>query len=87
MPRELFQAACKPPKLRGEYGPFYIRREMKNWKLIAEAMSLDPPDASRVAAPLDALEAAFRPLVKTIPHDVEPALSFRAASDVPEEQG
>jgi hypothetical protein len=33
---------------------------MKNWKLIA----------------LDALEVAFRPLVKTIPDDVEPAVSF-----------
>ena len=36
--------------------------------------------------PLDALEAAFRPLVKAIPHDVEPALIFRAAAeDLPEE--
>ena len=33
------------------------------------------------AAGLDGLEAAFRPLVKKIPHDVEPALIFRAAAE------
>jgi hypothetical protein len=59
---------------------------MKNWKLLAEALGLDIPDMSRVAPPLDALEAVFRPLVNAIPHDVEPALSFRAADDVAEEE-
>lgn len=60
---------------------------MKNWKQIAEAAGWDIPGVDRLTPALDALEAAFRPLVKTIPHDVEPALSFRAAAeDVPEEQ-
>ena len=51
---------------------------MKNWKLIAEAndLRIPPPDLERVTPALDALEAAFRPLVKTIPDDVEPAVSF-----------
>ena len=60
---------------------------MKNWKLMAEAGGLHIPDIERIVPPLDALEAAFRPLVKAIPHDVEPALTFRAATeDLPEEQ-
>ena len=60
---------------------------MKNWKLMAEAGGLHIPDTDRIVPPLDALEAAFRPLVKAIPHDVEPALIFRAAAeDLPEEQ-
>jgi hypothetical protein len=54
---------------------------MKNWKLMAEAAGLDIPDMDRITAPLDGLEAAFRPLVQSIPHDVEPALIFRAASE------
>ena len=52
---------------------------MKNWKQMAEAAGLDIPDMDRIAPALDGLEAAFRPLVNTIPHDVEPALIFRAA--------
>jgi hypothetical protein len=58
---------------------------MKNWKLMAESAGLDIPDVDRLAPALDGLEAAFRPLVKTIPHDVEPALQFRAtAEELPE---
>lgn len=48
---------------------------------MAEAAGLGIPDMDRIIAPLDALEAAFRPLVKTIPHDVEPALIFKPAPD------
>ena len=58
---------------------------MKNWKLLSEALGLRIPDIERLTPPLDVLEAAFRPLVKAIPHDVEPALIFRAAEDLPEE--
>jgi len=54
---------------------------MKNWKLMAEAAGLDIPDMDRIIPALDGLEAAFRPLVKKIPHDVEPALIFRAAAE------
>jgi len=52
---------------------------MKHWKTLADAAGLDIPDVERLTPSLDALEAAFRPLVKTIPHDVEPAVSFCAA--------
>ena len=44
---------------------------------MADAANLNIPDIERIAASLDGLEAAFRPLVKTIPHDVEPAVVFR----------
>lgn len=54
---------------------------MKDWKKIAEGLSLDIPNIERISAPLDGLEAAFRPLTKMIPHDVEPAVMFRAAED------
>jgi hypothetical protein len=52
---------------------------MKNWKKIAEANDLRIPEADldRIAPALDALEAAFRPLTKNIPDDVEPAVAFR----------
>jgi hypothetical protein len=60
---------------------------MKNWKQMAEAAGLNIPDMDRITASLDGLEAAFRPLVKKIPHDVEPALIFRAAAEeLPEEK-
>jgi hypothetical protein len=39
----------------------------------------------RISPALDALEAAFRPLAGTIPHDAEPALAFRAGDDAGEE--
>ena len=52
---------------------------------MAESAGLDIPDVDRLTPALDALEAAFRPLAKTIPHDVEPALLFRAAEEFPEE--
>ncbi len=51
----------------------------KNWKLIASGMKLNIPEADleKLDSILDALDAAFRPLVETIPHDVEPAVTFR----------
>jgi hypothetical protein len=59
---------------------------MKNWKQMAESAGLNIPDVERLTPALDALEAAFRPLVKTIPHDVEPALLFRATAEAPPEE-
>jgi hypothetical protein len=52
---------------------------MKNWKKVAEAGDLRIPevDLENIAPALDALEAAFRPLAKNIPDDVEPAVTFR----------
>jgi len=53
---------------------------------MAESRELGIPDVGRITPALDALESAFRPLVKAIPHDVEPALIFRAAGEeIPEE--
>ena len=51
---------------------------MKNWKHIAEASNLNIPDADleRIRPSLEKLEVAFRPLVKTIPHETEPAVTF-----------
>ena len=54
---------------------------MKDWKQMAESGGLNVPDVDRIIPALDALETAFRPLVNSIPHDVEPALSFRAATE------
>ena len=48
---------------------------------MAEAAGLDIPDMDRITGALDGLEAAFRPLVENIPHDVEPALIFRTAEE------
>jgi len=51
---------------------------MKNWKKIAETsdVRIPEPDLDRITPSLDALEAAFRPLTKGIPDDVEPAVAF-----------
>lgn len=56
---------------------------MKNWKKIAEANDLRIPesDLDRIAPALDALEAAFRPLTRDIPDDVEPAVNFRILTE------
>jgi hypothetical protein len=53
--------------------------EMKNWKSLAEAGGLDipPADVDRIVEPLNALEKAFRPLVKDLPADLEPAFQYR----------
>ncbi|MGA2769393.1 MAG: hypothetical protein ABSG26_01125 [Bryobacteraceae bacterium] len=47
---------------------------MKDWRAIAKASGLevDPAELNRIAEPLEALEAAFRPLVKDLTPDVEP---------------
>ena len=51
---------------------------MKDWNKIAAASNLAIPDADleRIRPSLDQLEAAFRPMVKTIPHEVEPDITF-----------
>jgi len=58
---------------------------MKDWKKIASGHGLNIPetDLDKIAPALDTLEAAFRPLVETIPHDVEPAVTF----SIPPEDG
>ncbi|MGO4882257.1 MAG: hypothetical protein ACLP59_15700 [Bryobacteraceae bacterium] len=52
----------------------------KDWKKIARANGLTIPEASldRIAAPLDSLEADFRPLARALPPETEPAVAFHA---------
>lgn len=56
---------------------------MKDWRAIAKASGVEipAPDLDRIAPPLDALEAAFRPLVKDLTPDVEPSVEFRMEED------
>jgi hypothetical protein len=58
----------------------------KDWKKIAKASGLAIPDneLDRIAAPLDSLQADFRPLVRALDPAAEPALQF-ALSDAPED--
>ncbi|MBI1788527.1 MAG: hypothetical protein HYR60_13380 [Acidobacteria bacterium] len=49
----------------------------KNWNALAEAAGLAIPDIERIAPALDGLEDVFRPLARSIPHDLEPAVVFR----------
>jgi hypothetical protein len=55
---------------------------MKNWKAIASGNGLDLTDEylAKIAPPLDALEAVFRPLVPGIPHEIEPAITLSEAA-------
>jgi len=55
-----------------------LKIPMKNWKKIAEANDLRIPESEidHIAPALDALESAFRALTRTIPDDVEPAITF-----------
>jgi len=56
---------------------------MKDWKAVAQARGLDipAPELDRILPPLDALEEIFRPLVRNLTPDLEPAFAFRAAED------
>ena len=49
---------------------------MQDWKSIASAKRIGIPDADldAIGSVLESLESSFRPLVVTIPRDVEPAV-------------
>jgi hypothetical protein len=53
---------------------------MKDWPLLAKAGGLQIPaqELDRLAQPLNALEEVFRPLVRNLTPDMEPAATFRA---------
>lgn len=53
---------------------------MKDWKQVARGLGSDIPDEQldRINPTLEALEAVFRPLAKSIPDDAEPAVGFTA---------
>jgi hypothetical protein len=61
----------------------YLRNCMKDWRAIAQANGLDlsAPDLDRIAGPLDALEEAFRPLVRELTPAMEPSLTFSVEED------
>ncbi len=58
----------------------------KNWKKIAEGRGLALTDAEleRFTPALDALEAAFRPLLALIPFETEPAIILSESAVHPE---
>lgn len=58
---------------------------MRDWSLIAAGLDLKIPagELEKITPALSALEAAFRPLAASIPHDIEPAVTFACP---PEEQ-
>jgi hypothetical protein len=57
---------------------------MKDWKAIAGAsgITVAGKDLDRITQPLDALEAAFRPLVKDLSPDLEPSVDFRVEAEI-----
>ena len=56
---------------------------MKDWKAIAKASGLEVDSAQLkgIVGPLEALEAAFRPLVKDLAPGMEPATGLRLEED------
>lgn len=56
---------------------------MKNWREVAQArdLGIPPQELDRVAAPLETLEQAFRPLVRALSPEMEPAFEFHTDGD------
>jgi hypothetical protein len=56
---------------------------MKDWKALAQAKGLAIPaqELDRIVAPLEALEATFRPLIRDLTPEMEPSTCFRAEGD------
>jgi hypothetical protein len=84
--RIAFSQSSDRRRMKNETARSAIGQKMKNWKSIAHGNQLDltPEELDRAATALDALESAFRPLVATIPHDVEPAINLLPAAVDPE---
>ena len=53
---------------------------MRDWKALARAAGLgnDAQALERIAQPLEAIEAVFRPLTENLPPELEPACTFDA---------
>ena len=51
---------------------------MKDWKKIASAYGFAIPEADfeRIGPPLDSLEKSFRPLVDSMPQDLDPSFLY-----------
>ena len=56
---------------------------MKDWKALAQARGLAIPahEMDRIVAPLEALEATFRPLIRDLTPEMEPSTFFRAEGE------
>ena len=56
---------------------------MKDWKKLAQTSGLDIPadEIDRVIGPLQSLEETFRPLVKDLPPELEPATGMHFEED------
>lgn len=55
---------------------------MKDWKALAQAsLEIPAPEIDRVAGPLASLDASFRPLVRDLTPDMEPATTFDAGEE------
>ena len=59
---------------------------MKDWKAIASGHGLPLTDAylAKITPPLETMEAAFRPLIATIPHEIEPSIILSEAAVDPD---
>lgn len=59
---------------------------MKNWRSIASGShsGLPASQLESILPVLEQLEASFRPLVNTIPHEIEPAIVLSEKSVDPE---
>jgi len=57
---------------------------MKDWRGLAQAGDLGIPakELDRIVPPLEALEETFRPLIRDLTPEMEPAIEFRAAEDL-----
>ena len=57
---------------------------MRNWKQLAAGLDLNIPaeDLDKLTGTMDAMEAAFRPLVSGIPHETEPAVIFHLSEEL-----
>lgn len=55
----------------------------RDWKSLAQAngLPLSAKELDAISAPLESLEAAFAPLVRDLPTDLEPALMFRVEAE------
>ena len=53
---------------------------MRDWRAIARAQGLEH-NLDRIVAPLDALEEAFRPLVRDLTPADEPATAFTVETE------
>jgi hypothetical protein len=62
---------------------------MPDWKMLAAArdLKLTEEEAARISGPLDALVASWRPLLKRIPFETEPAVIMQCTPELRTEEG